>query len=93
MKPNIPQPRDLDHGWWNCEDCRENCHNSNIDRVEKGLYADCFGRFYTEEYIDDMRQFFEDKQDFERCAVIRDYLTKREVRINSGLEVQPNRFY
>ena len=64
-------PRKINHGWWNCEDCRVNLHRANYRSILRGSDRDVLGEPYTVEYLQDFLEYLVEEELFESCAKVK----------------------
>ena len=93
-------PREENHGWWNCKDCRELQHIHNLERVKEGMFTDESDNYFTVEYLKDMAKFYEDKMGDDTCdsnlnviLVIMSTINKWEKAVKDGAEIPKSKFY
>jgi hypothetical protein len=86
-------PRQEDHGWWNCDDCRNRLHNLNKSFVLDKFYHDKFGQFFTKEYVEDMMVWLADQEQYEEAAVVRDFVQEWSIQEMAGMVVPDTEFY
>jgi len=84
-------PRDDDHGWWNCDGCREACHTNNLERVTEEFLCDIHGEYYTLEYLEDMLKYY--KEDVDVCIDIMAAISKRTKSVEAGADIPTTKFY
>ena len=84
-------PKENNHGWWNCDDCRAQAHGINYPRVEAGMFSDPMGNYFTLEYLKDMHKFYE--KDTDRGIVVMDFIHKWNDAVSHGMSIPANGFY
>lgn len=53
---------------------REFLYNNDYERIESGEELNMLNKPYKETYLNNMISFFEEKQDFMKCAIIKKYI-------------------
>jgi hypothetical protein len=86
-------PREQDHGWWNCSDCRERLHTLNKIRVVNLLYCDMFGNHFTLEYIQNMEEWLVEREEYEDACRARDLASQYKLLQEMNIKLSQNNFY
>ena len=89
----IGTPREEDHGWWNCDGCRERLHKFNVERVCDRRYSDMFGHYFNIEYLEDMRDWLSDREEYEQAAKVRDFIRDWRIQEYGGMMVPRSPYY
>lgn len=87
----VKTPRGTDHGWWNCEGCREIQHDNNLERVQDGLFTDEGGNYFTLEYLKDMAKYY--ALETNNCVEIMAHIDKWNKAVEEGLDIPESKFY
>ncbi len=51
--------------------------NSVYERVSSGIYYDINLKIYSKEFLTKVLNYFESKEEYEKCSILRDLISKR----------------